>query len=72
MNSEGWVSSLLVGEIKVERMKPLVMRFSNIENKKTRRRGEEEMVVEEVWIEPVLSVKGRVGEEMLDLMELKK
>ena len=42
MNSEGWVSSLLVGEIKVEK-------------------GEEEMVVEEVWIEPVLSDRGSAG-----------
>ena len=66
------MSSLLVGEIKEVRMKPLVMRFSNTETNRIGKRGEEEMVAEEVWIEPVLSDMGRDGEEMLDLMALKK
>ena len=66
------MSSLVVGETEVERMKPLEMRFSNTETRSTGKRGEEEMVVEEVWMEPVLSDRGRVGEEMLDLMELKQ
>ena len=72
MNWEGWVSSLLVGEMKEEMMKPLVMRFSNTETMRTGKRGAEDMVVEEVWMESVLSDRGRVGEEMLDLMALKK
>ena len=61
-----------MGERKVERMKPLVIRFSNTETMRTEKRGEDAMVVEEVWMEPVLSDKGRFGEEMLDLMALKK
>ena len=72
MNWEGWVSSLLVGERKEDRMKPLVMRFSITETMSTGKRGEVDMVVEEVWMEPVLSYRGRVGEEMLDFMELKQ
>ena len=66
------MSSLLVGEKKVDKMKPLVMRFSNTETMRTEKRGEDAMVVEEVWMEPVLSDRGRFGEEMLDLMALKK
>ena len=71
MNWEGLVSSLLVGRMKKERMKPLVIRFNNTETMRTGKMGEEEMLVEEVWMEPVLSDRVRVGEEMLDLMELK-
>ena len=52
-------------------MKPLVMRFINTENMRIGKRVEEEMVVDEVCMEPVLSDWGRMGEEMLDLMELK-
>jgi hypothetical protein len=66
------VSSLLVGERKVDKMKPLVMKFSNTETMRTGKRGEDVMVVEEVWMEPVLSDGGRFGEEMLDLMALNK
>ena len=66
------MSSLLVVERKVDKMKPLVMRFSNTETMRTGKRGEDAMVVEEVWMEPVLSDRGRFGEEMLDLMALNK
>ena len=66
------MSSLLVGERKEERVRPLVMRFSNTETLRTGKSGEEDMFVEEVWMDPVLSDWGRVGKEILDLMELKK
>ena len=67
---DGWVSSLLVGERKVERMRPTVIRFSNTETRRAGNMMEEEMDVEEVWIEPVLSDSGAVGEDMLDLISL--
>ena len=51
-------------------MRPPVTRFSNTETRSAGNRMEEEMDVEEVWIEPVLSDSGAVGEDMLDLISL--
>ena len=46
------------------------MRFSNTETIRTGKREDEVIELEEVWMEPVLSDMGVVGEDMLDLMEL--
>ena len=55
----------------MDRRNPPVMRFSNTETIRTGKREEEVIEAEEVWMEPVLSDMGVVGEDMLDLMELK-
>ena len=46
------------------------MRFSNTETTRAGKMEEEVIKLEEVWMEPVLSDKTMVGEDMLDLMEL--
>ena len=51
-------------------MRPPATRFSNTETRRAGNMMEDVMDEEEVWIEPVLSDSGVVGEDMLDLISL--